>query len=305
LKALCTLSFAPEEYEIIVVDADASTEVRQQVQQYAQEQQAYGRTIRYLPLTAARVSPAAARNHGWRAARAEIIAFTDDDCIPEMSWLRNGLATFTHEVDVVGGRIVVPLKPLATDYEKTAATINRSEFAAANCFYRRGALERTGGFDERFTAAWCEDSDLFFTLVERDGIAIYEPTATVMHPIRPARWGISLALQPRYRFEALLYKKYPQLYRRYIQSVPPWQYYAITGSLLILLLSLLLQIWLLTILAFFAWCYMSVRYCLQRLHKTSRKPAHVTEVLITSLLIPPWAVFWRLWGACRYRVFFL
>jgi hypothetical protein len=33
-------------------------------------------------------------------------------------------------------------------------------------------------------------------------------------------------------------------------------------------------------------------------------PAHVAEMVVTSALLPPLAVFWRLAGAVRYRVRF-
>ena len=38
------------------------------------------------------VGPAAARNAGWRAARAPVVAFTDDDCVVSPRWLEEGLA---------------------------------------------------------------------------------------------------------------------------------------------------------------------------------------------------------------------
>jgi hypothetical protein len=41
------------------------------------------------------------------------------------------------------------------------------------------------------------------------------------------------------------------------------------------------------------------------LHGTSRRPAHVAEVAVTSALIPPLAVYWRLRGAFVHRVQFL
>jgi hypothetical protein len=43
----------------------------------------------------------------------------------------------------------------------------------------------------------------------------------------------------------------------------------------------------------------------RRLRGTSRRPAHVAEVVVTSALIPPLAVYWRLHGAFVHRVRFL
>ena len=51
---------------------------------------------------------------------------------------------------------------------------------------RRGALEMVGGFDERFTVAWREDSDLQFTLLERGMVLVPALRAVVTHSIRPA-----------------------------------------------------------------------------------------------------------------------
>ncbi|HEV7237120.1 MAG TPA: hypothetical protein VGN15_13110 [Ktedonobacteraceae bacterium] len=42
-----------------------------------------------------------------------------------------------------------------------------------------------------------------------------------------------------------------------------------------------------------------------RLSHTSRRPSHIAEMFITSLLIPPLAIYWRIRGAIKYRVFFL
>jgi hypothetical protein len=46
-------------------------------------------------------------------------------------------------------------------------------------------------------------------------------------------------------------------------------------------------------------------FFVQRLARTAHYPSHVLEMLITSALIPPLAVFWRLRGAVKYRVVFL
>ncbi|HVU70164.1 MAG TPA: glycosyltransferase [Ktedonobacteraceae bacterium] len=304
LEALLAQEFAPEDYEIVIVDDAASKQTRLQVERYARQARAQGRQVFYLSTTGQR-GPAAARNLGWRAARGEVIAFTDDDCLPAPDWLREGLAAFRGDVMAVSGRIRVPVPPQPTDYEYDTSHLEESEFATANCLYRRSALLAVGGFDERFTAAWREDSDLFFLLLERGMRAIRCPSAVVVHPVRPARWGVSLFQQRKAMFNALLYKKHSKLYRQRIQATPLWHYYWMTGALLLTLLALLCMLWPLAILAMLTWLALTVRFCWRRLAHTSRAPAHVGEMLITSALIPPLALFWRLRGMLIFRVLFL
>src|SRR4051794_39381252 len=79
LAALVASDFDPSAFEVLVVDDATSGATREQVDQAA----ALARpAIRYLANAGTR-GPAAARNVGWRAARGGIIAFTDDDCIPD------------------------------------------------------------------------------------------------------------------------------------------------------------------------------------------------------------------------------
>lgn len=263
--------------------------------------------LRYIPLPNRR-GPAAARNVGWRAAQGEIIAFTDDDCIPTPGWLRTGVSASRPGVIGVSGRVVMPLSSDPTDYELNASYLERSEFVTANCFYRRADLERVGGFDERFAEAWREDSDLIFTLMERaKGIAqlVHAPDAVVIHPVRPARWGTSLLQQRKNMYNALLYKKHPSLYRKRLGRVTPWRYYVILIALLLCLAGLVTKQPALALGAAMVWTATTGLFFLQRLERTSRAPQHVAEMAITSILIPPVALYWRAKGALKYRVWFL
>jgi glycosyltransferase involved in cell wall biosynthesis len=304
LQALFAQDLPPSEFEILIVDDAASKETRLQVERFARRGAQEGYQVFYLA-TAGACGPAAARNLGWRAARGEMIAFTDDDCLPAASWLREGRTAFGEGIAAVAGRIRVPLPPEPSDYEYDTSHLEESEFATANCFYRRDILQAVGGFDERFRAAWREDSDLFFTVLEQQHLYCVCQSAVVVHPVRPARWGISLFQQRKSMFNALLYKKHPRLYRERIQGRPRWSYYASTGTLLLALACMLGHLWLLVLLALSLWAVLTARFCLQRLRHTSHRPGHVLEMLVTSALIPPLALFWRVRGMLAFGVFFL
>jgi GT2 family glycosyltransferase len=249
---------------------------------------------------AKREGPATARNRGWRVARAPIVAFTDDDCVPEPSWLSAGLAAMARGCDAVTGRVVMPLTGTPTDYERDAQQLQASEFVTANCFVRRATLERIGGFDERFRLAWREDSDLHFSLLRAGARIGRAPGAVVVHPVRPAGWGVSLKQQRKVMFDALLFKKHPRLYRERIRATPRWDYYAIV---LALLLSLLLP-YPAGAAALAFWFFLSLRFFIQRHRGTATTPSHLLELALTTIAIPPLAVFWRIVGALRFRVAF-
>jgi glycosyltransferase involved in cell wall biosynthesis len=301
LGVLLAQDFPREAYEIVVADDAASEETRQLVYGLAESARS---ALRYVAVVGNH-GPAAARNAGWRSARGAIIAFTDDDCIPDSAWLRSGTAALTEDVSAVAGKVRVPLPQPATDYERNEAGLERAEFVTANCFCRRAALLDVGGFDERFTMAWREDSDLQFSLLERGHGIVRAPDAVVTHPVRPARWGICLKQQRKSLFNALLYKKHPALYRRKIQAGPPWHYYGMAASLLVSLWSAAYGPPWLTASATAAWLLLVSRFCLYRLQGASHRPEHVLEMMVTSPVVSLLSLFWRLRGAARFRVLFL
>jgi glycosyltransferase involved in cell wall biosynthesis len=300
LAALLAQDFDPSGYEIVVADDAASDDTRRQVE--AAGAPASTR-LRHLAVTG-RHGPAAARNAGWRAATGEIIAFTDDDCVPDPRWLSAGVAALDDGAAAVSGRVVVPLPAVPSDYERDASGLERAEFVTANCFCRREALEAVGGFDERFAAAWREDSDLQFSLLRAGRRVGRAPAALVVHPVRPAPWGVSLGQQRKSLFDALLYKKHPEFYRGRIRSTPPWDYYAIVAALGLTALAAGSGHPRLAWGSALAWSVLTARFCARRLQGTSREARHVAEMAATSALIPPLSVFWRLYGAWKFRVLF-
>lgn len=288
-------------WEIIVVD-DGRTgngeTVAAVVKAAGRAARRKGPEIRYVSNQGS-PGPAAARNAGWRAARGEIVAFTDDDCLPAPRWLATGVAAFVDGVAGVSGRLILPLRGSPTDYQLDASHLAESEFVTANCFYRRSALQAAGGFDERFSLAWREDSDLYFTLLEQGRRLVREPGAVVVHPIREAPWGVSLLQQRKTTYNALLEAKHPELYRLMIGRSPA-SYYPLT-------LSLVGAAGLLgagrpraAAGAALVWLAGTLAFAGKRLRTTRRDPIHVAEMLATSAVIPPVSLFWRLYGRVKF-----
>lgn len=300
LEALARQSIGPDTYEVIVVDDGSPGGATRRIVEAHGISSAV--SVRYLRHDSPR-GPAAARNTGWQAARGEIIAFTDDDTVPDIHWLERGLAAMDGgrgEADGVMGRIVVPLPAQPTDHELDTAGLETAEFATANVFYRRDALDRVGGFDERFRAAWREDADLYFTLLEEGATLRRAPEAVVVHPARPAPWGVSLKQQQKTQYNALLYGKHPDLYRGHIGRSPRW-YYGAVGLLGYGVYSALKGRRRSSVFAWMAWTLVTALFASKRLEHTSHHPKHVAEMVVTSAAIPPMSVYQRLKGAVRFR----
>jgi GT2 family glycosyltransferase len=238
LVALARQTLAPESFEVVVVD-DCST--NDTVAQLRAQQPHLPYRLRLLETPANR-GPGPARNLGWRAAAAPLVAFTDDDCLPEPGWLEAAVRFLnTHpEVGVAQGRTRAPdgvdVDALQGWYVWRVISGPTPYFDACNVFYRRAALEKAGGFDEEIgwwpsfgrpgatPVAWGEDSAAAWTVIEEGWERGFVPDAVVVHPVeqRGLRWHVKhgyldrvivalAAAHPGYRQEAFWR---PWAYRR-------------------------------------------------------------------------------------------
>jgi glycosyltransferase involved in cell wall biosynthesis len=299
LRNLMNQNFDKAAYEIIVVSDGPDERTESKVLELATEH-----TILFYSLPYNQ-GPAAARNVGWKSAKGEIIAFTDDDCIPDIDWLKEIWNYYKHEDCVVyTGKVIVPISKHPTDFELNTSRLETGEFVTANCICTKQALIKVNGFDERFKAAWREDSDLHFKLLQHN-IPIYKnEKAVVVHPVRQAKWGVSIKEQKKSLYNALLYKKYPNLYRQRIKASPTWLYYGIIVLFLAGLITLVVGMKKFSAAILLGWIFLTAIFITRRLKHTSRSFSHVSEMVITSLVIPFLSVFWTLYGAYKYRVLF-
>ena len=198
-------------YEVIVVD-DGSTDATPAVL----EELAASSTapIRVLRTAMGRRGKSAARNVGWRAARAPIVAFTDDDCAPQRDWLA-GLLEACRAADVVQGLTDIDPRdsPRVRPYARFIVLTEFSwKFETCNMAYRRELLERLGGFDE--SLLWGEDVDLGWRATELGARAGWAPDAVVYHAIhrtdsRITDWANWLRYVRRCQGAALVLKRNP------------------------------------------------------------------------------------------------
>jgi glycosyltransferase involved in cell wall biosynthesis len=305
LTAVLSQRIEPDAFEVIVVD-DGHDEATRHVVDALREGTPLAAELRYLR-PAGGHGPALARNAGWRAARGELIAFTDDDAVPAPTWLAEGERSMAihHDWVAMCGRVSVPVRGEPTDHARRAASAAKAEFVMANAFVRHWALVRVNGFDERFAHPGREDADLQFRLMTQVGNVGRSSRAEVVRPVGSAPWGLSLALQRITFYDALLYKKHPRLYRQRIRRTPPWNYYLIVALALAMLLLPLAGEPELAAACGATMLALVLHLAYERLRDTSHSASHVLEMLATSALIPFLAVYWRLRGAIHFRVLFL
>ena len=300
LTALRNQTLPADQFEVIVVDDGNDSDTADLVQKDVQRQ---GLRITYLGQPH-RQGPAAARNRGWRIAQTPLIAFTDDDCIPQADWLETARKRFEAGASVVTGRVKMPLPDRPTAQDRTTALLETAEFVTANCFCRRTALEQVGGFDEAFDIAWREDSALQFAFL-RAGILIEAcPEAVLVHPLRASHWYAPLRDERKNQYDALLYKRYPDLFREHIPRYPGLvtSYYGLVGSALLGLGGAVTGNKTSTRLGGLSWAILTASLVARR--QANQPIEELPKNALIASVSPFLSVYWRLYGAIKHRVWY-
>lgn len=215
LAALRAQTLDPSEYELIVVDdasGPATIEVLERARAAPNPPEL--RVIRREQSN----GPAGARNAGWRAARAPLVAFTDDDCEATPGWLE----ALTRAAETNPGAFVQgPTLPHPGDSDpalgfKHTLSVTRLGpwFETANMLYPRELLEQAGGFDEEsFSRPGGEDTDLAWKAFATGAHAIWEPDALTHHAVEEVGWRGNLRKAWNWDETMLCFKRHPGLRR--------------------------------------------------------------------------------------------
>lgn len=196
----CLAQDGDVQYEVLVVDNNSTDDTRAWVEDRARSA---GGRLRYL--FEPRQGLPYARNTGVQHARADIVAFTDDDVEVAADWAVATVRAFAihPEVDIIGGKVLprwpgpaprwfsrlqwAPLAlqdkgdaPVAIDASNAAPCLIGASFA-----FRREVFDRIGLFDAAYLRA--QDREIQLRLWQARGRGLYVPDVVAWVDVPPER----------------------------------------------------------------------------------------------------------------------
>jgi GT2 family glycosyltransferase len=164
----------------------------------------------------------AARNSGMEAASGEIVAYIDDDAVPDPEWLKHFAATFASgPFAAAGGPNILP--PGSTAVAQCVANApggpthvlvadrEAEHVPGCNMAIRKAALQEIGGFDPQFRVAG-DDVDVCWRLLDAGKRIAFNPGAVVFHHRRRSVRAYLRQQRGYGKAEALLERKHPEKY---------------------------------------------------------------------------------------------
>lgn len=193
IDALSAQTLGSHRWEVVVVDDCSGADAEPALADLPTRLEAPLRVL-YTPRNG---GPDKARNLGWRAVDAPLLAFCDDDVVPAPTWLEEGLEALAADerVGVLQGRTRMPD---GIDGDTLSRWINRIVidgpgpfFQTCNIFYRRAALEGVGGFTEEMVMLG-NDSATGWSVVEAGWEHGFAGRALAVHDLeaRGLRWFV-------------------------------------------------------------------------------------------------------------------
>lgn len=194
LDCLAAMDYPKERLEAVVIDDDSTDGTWEMV---VRKQQERGQPLVYSRQTGNGIP--AARNAGVRAAKGDILIFTDDDCRFPRDWLVHLSRHFdTQNLGVVGVPDKIPAGrrffSKCVDYAINSLVgsggVRRKNGKRLARYYPRGfgmavprsVMEEVGAFDESLSAG--EDIELSYRIWKAGYVVKFDPEAFVWHERR-------------------------------------------------------------------------------------------------------------------------
>jgi len=144
------------------------------------------RSLKYIQLIR-NFRPSLARNAGLQFARARIVAFLDDDAIPDHMWVDKIIAAFkNNKIIALRGKIISKnaknfYNLMATHYDLGKAIIPTYIDIEGNCAFDKDKLLKVNGFNPQVFSS--EGLELTYRLIGNKNIylSIYDPSVVIYH----------------------------------------------------------------------------------------------------------------------------
>jgi GT2 family glycosyltransferase len=217
LNALEEQDLARDRWEVIVAHDSSGPETEELLRTHPLAEAGVLRHLTFEPGTA---GPAQKRNAAWRAARADLVAFTDDDCRPPADWARRALAAGqrspgailqgTTQVDP--DELAVKLRaPYARSQEVWVGEGPSPWAQTCNIVYPRAVLEACGGFDEALPLAAGEDTDLALRARAQGTPYLAAPEVLTYHAVEAVTLPARMKEVWRWQHLPFVTKRHPEV----------------------------------------------------------------------------------------------
>jgi glycosyltransferase involved in cell wall biosynthesis len=216
--ALAAQIDAPD-FEVVIADDGSSDDTWEVLEQLVATTTLPTKALR-LPGSGGASMP---RNTAVANSRGEVIAFTDDDCLPQPGWLRALVDGFSdRRVVVVQGRTEPQPNAWQGPWSRSLEVTRLSGlYEGANLSCRRDAFVEVGGFNTRRVVAgrpFGEDVQLGIELT-RTGAACFAPNAVVRHRVMRGTYRTFIEERRRLAGFPTLVREVPELREHFVAGV--------------------------------------------------------------------------------------
>lgn len=223
LESILNCHYPQDKVEIIVVDDGSTDHTKEVIKQYPVQ----------LIVMEQNVGQSRCRNVGVAAAKADLIAFTDSDCIVDKHWLNILTEPFADpSVGIVGGGVSSHGTDKVLDrYEQACSPLHMGEqggpigpqqqipyIPTCNVLIRKKAFQLVGGFSEEMRVG--EDVDLIWRILQNQYTGFYLPEGSIQHRHRNQLHSLMLRRAQYASSEAILEKQFN--FNRKKLFISPW-----------------------------------------------------------------------------------
>lgn len=194
------------DFEVVIIDQSSTA------WQGADTPYGFALTYFHTPIKGA----VRARNTGAMLAQGDVLAFIDDDCLPNPDWLVNA-RTYFKNPQVVGIEGLISSDHFGDPNWRPVSNVGSEGigFMTANLMVRSAAFQYLGGFDLRFDRPhFREDTDFGWRMLDLGDVPYAEDVA-VFHPAqkRDIERESHEARAHFFEKDALLFQKHPERYK--------------------------------------------------------------------------------------------